>query len=644
MFAGVPKGGYEPHPLFPRDDDGPEERDICYVTFRRKRTDGRVDNCPEDIPAGEIQSWADVTGPWGGGEYKAIGKDRRHRIVAWYPPKNGEWLLFDQESKPFTLRNGHRYSPAVAPPAAPAAAPPSPPPSPTAPSATETLMLEILRELRTRPNPSAAPSPTASIEAVLVAMINAQGEMTRAALTAALSQRPAEGSTTAVELLRVMREWAPQAQAQGSMSDRLGEYKQIRELTTPAAVMPPPSEFGELKDMVMSVLQADALSKTTTREEPPPSPAVERRPPPPRRPLCYVPGVGMVDEADVNAVLSDPAARARVRNALGVEPHAAAVPIAPPSAFSPTAAGPAHMPPASAAPSPQVAPIPAPAPSATIQAPPASSAPMPTPPVPAMPVAAAPIVDVVRPEPPPPKPVHEVNIDALLADPVVRARVLKALAADGAGEASQVTVPPPNGPSAVRPQIIASAGSSPTVAPAASSARAPSAEPEASAPAPIAAPTEPSAPAPIAAPTEPSAPAPTAAPTEASLPAPTSAPTELSAPAPTSAPTVPIVTAALHDRHAPMAEPTQTGERSPRPITDEDRARAVPALRTIARMPRDQARAEFKKLPGMGDVEEIEQLVQGLGCMEDLPPNIWASFVAGLPAEAVRVLVDGPGG
>jgi hypothetical protein len=66
MFAGVPKGGYEPHPLFPRDDDGPEERDICYVTFRRKRTDGRVDNCPEDIPAGEIQSWADVTGPWGG--------------------------------------------------------------------------------------------------------------------------------------------------------------------------------------------------------------------------------------------------------------------------------------------------------------------------------------------------------------------------------------------------------------------------------------------------------------------------------------------------------------------------------------------------------------------------------------------------
>ena len=78
---------YPEHPLFPREGDEPETRDIHFVTFRRRRSDGKVDNCPEDVRGTEINSWADVVGPWGGGEYKAIGKDKNHKIVAWYPPK-----------------------------------------------------------------------------------------------------------------------------------------------------------------------------------------------------------------------------------------------------------------------------------------------------------------------------------------------------------------------------------------------------------------------------------------------------------------------------------------------------------------------------------------------------------------------------
>lgn len=482
-------------------------------------------------------------------------------------------------------------------------------------------MLEILRELRARPNPPAAPAPTASIEAVLIAALNAQGEMTRAALTAALTQRPADGSATAVELLRVMREWAPQAQAPGSMSERLGEYKQIRELTTPAPAMPPPSEFGDIKDLLMSVMQADAISKTTAREDPPP-PSAERRPPPPRRPVVYLPGLGMVDEADVQAVLSDPAARARMRNALGLaEPPAMAAPIAPP-AFSPMVAAPAHVHPGSAAQPPPVAPISAPVPIAPTPAPPVQIAPTPapaSPSAPSMPSAPASTVDVASPDSPRPTPVHDVNVEAMLADPGLRERVVKALAAARAGEASHVAEPPPSAPSAVRPQPTVSTASA---APMVSSAAAPTATPTAS-----------------------SASTPSAAPTEPSAPATTTAPTVTNAPAPSAAPTVPIVTTASDDQCAPIAEPMQTAERETRVITEDDRMRAVPALRTIARMPRDQARAELKKLPGMrGQVEELEKLMQVFGFMGDLPPDMWANFVAELPAEAVRVLVDGPGG
>jgi hypothetical protein len=160
----TPPQGYEAHPLFPREDGSPESRDIHFISFRRRRTDGRIDNCPEDIRAGEVHTWAQVVGPWGGGEYKAIGKDRNHRVVAWYPEKHGEWLLFDSDSRPFTLRD-QRY--AHSPPAAAAA-----PPAPLAPPALtpmDSALHDLVRENRSSPMPFPR-------DAVIAAMTKSQEE------------------------------------------------------------------------------------------------------------------------------------------------------------------------------------------------------------------------------------------------------------------------------------------------------------------------------------------------------------------------------------------------------------------------------------------------------------------------------------
>ena len=72
--------------------------------------------------------------------------------------------------------------------------------------------------------------------------------------------------------------------------------------------------------------------------------------------------------------------------------------------------------------------------------------------------------------------------------------------------------------------------------------------------------------------------------------------------------------------------------------------RAVPALRTIARLPKDQQRAELSKLPGM-DREAVDSFLSVfLPQMDSFSHETWAAFASALPPEAVRMLVDGPGG
>jgi hypothetical protein len=211
----------------------------------------------------------------------------------------------------------------------------------------------------------------------MIEMIKSQGELLRTVVSAALTPRPvaasadptamalqiinavrsepaakatAEPMSMAIQLLAAFQKFTPQGQGQGSVTDRLGEYRAIRDLTAPSAPPAPQSEFGDLKDVVMSMIQADAMSKST-RDMMPLPPVPERRPPPPppppRAPLQYVQGLGMVrveepEEApprtaeralDYEALLRDPSQRQRLFQALRLEqsivpaPAATAVPL-----------------------------------------------------------------------------------------------------------------------------------------------------------------------------------------------------------------------------------------------------------------------------------------------------------------------------
>jgi hypothetical protein len=52
--------GFAPHPLFAEEGQARQLGNICFLAFRRKRPDGRVEHAPEDYDASEIQSWGDV--------------------------------------------------------------------------------------------------------------------------------------------------------------------------------------------------------------------------------------------------------------------------------------------------------------------------------------------------------------------------------------------------------------------------------------------------------------------------------------------------------------------------------------------------------------------------------------------------------
>lgn len=85
----------EPHPLFPNAD-----REVAFIFFRRRNADGSVERSPRDFAASEIQSWDQVFGRWGGGEYKAYGTDKWHRMIGVAPGRQ-DWVRFGGPSQPF---------------------------------------------------------------------------------------------------------------------------------------------------------------------------------------------------------------------------------------------------------------------------------------------------------------------------------------------------------------------------------------------------------------------------------------------------------------------------------------------------------------------------------------------------------------
>jgi hypothetical protein len=681
----------EPHPLFPRDDDRPEDRDIQFITFRRRRAGDRlVQNYPEEIPAHEVRSWAQVVAWWGGGEYKALGKNAKHELVAVHPTGTDEWECFDGESKPFTFRNGSPYAehpaqpsrtvearpaaPAPTPAAAPAPAPAAPPGLEAQVAVLGAQVSDLVREMRAShaaPQAAAAPPPPASNETILVAMINAQAqtnrdfqvqmqaaaaresENMRAMMTAVLSQRPAEAkpaadpTASALAIVKELKEVIQPAPRQPPMADTIASLKALKEISAPAASATPaapPSELSELFGGITAMMQAEASKAAVANvtEQAKPSPPEPRSRP---RELYRVPGLGVVDLVapeppmpppaslparaasglDFEAIKRDPALRARALAELG-EIDVSAPPAASPFAPAPPPTAPPNVAvPASAAQSATIPPAEEPivgaikrdpVPRARMDAPAVSGAP-PTPPpgmpmplpaqsVPSapapVPTAAAPNVAVPTSEPSPLT--NGLDIEALMRDPALRARLLAELGSD----------------------VSAVNGASPSAPP--------------TMPTPPAAPSAPSAPAPV----------PTAA-TTAPLPAPSESTPEPSAPAPgPSAPAPsestpgPSAPAASDDQRAPIAEPMHTAARGSPVVTEEYRTRAVPSLRTIAGMSRDQQRAALRTLPGLEDEEVVNQIMEFFQLAASMPPELWVECAKRLPANTVRVLVDGPGG
>ncbi len=377
LLLAAAGGRREHHPLFPRADGSAETRDIKFVSFCRKRTsDQAMQNCPEDIPARDIKSWAQVVEWWGGGEYKAIAKDAKHRIVAWFPNATGDWLTFDGDSKPFVLRNGKGYStpgPTVAQPSAnatPAAAAPAPAPQ----DALLGVMTQVLNELRSA-RTAAAPTPPAA-DGPLVAMIQAQAAQATATsqantqimqtLLTVVAQRPAEPATRpaepttlALQLIGAMQKLVPTPAAAPGLAEQIPVIKALRDLYQPAAVAPA-NELQPFVDIFGQVMAADAArtqaerAQTVTKPQEAPAP---RPPPRPRPALVHVPWIGMVEVVapdagalrfgDMNieeraaAIRKDPALLRELGIGLPPSPVAPVAPVAPVTVAQPSPAAPA---------------------------------------------------------------------------------------------------------------------------------------------------------------------------------------------------------------------------------------------------------------------------------------------------------------
>ena len=96
LDAVLPRGTPRPpHPFFPVGSV-PGDRAIVDLTFQRRPYDrhgrrGPLEHCPLEYRAEDFVSWKDVVELWGGGEYKVVGKDSAHRVVAYAPKSQDGW-------------------------------------------------------------------------------------------------------------------------------------------------------------------------------------------------------------------------------------------------------------------------------------------------------------------------------------------------------------------------------------------------------------------------------------------------------------------------------------------------------------------------------------------------------------------------
>jgi len=213
-------GHFVSHPLFPRDDGQPETRDIRYVSFQRRREGDSPKFAPEEFAADDVVSWAQVYEWWGGGHYKAVGKNKNHSIICFYPPDR-EWVEMEGESKPLVpVRCATAFRASPQPPAA-SPVPPVPPVAAAPPAsavavapngvdALVTVVAQLVREVQAGRAAQAAPALAAAPSndsSVLMAMMAGNA-------TVAAAKAEADGKVAVAQAEAQARAAEANAQAQ----------------------------------------------------------------------------------------------------------------------------------------------------------------------------------------------------------------------------------------------------------------------------------------------------------------------------------------------------------------------------------------------------------------------------------------------
>ena len=396
------------HAMFPRDDDAAETRDIVWIQLLRMLPDGTVQTCPDQFQASDLPHWGEVYRRFGGGKYRAKGRNAKMQWQA-ESPGGSDWHVFDGASKPFAV-NPVEMAAVPAPPAPPVPVPPPPPPAHSGPGLAEAItalggvISTVATALINRPAPAAAPAPDNSLavammnnmaaqaqanakaqsdvlvallsrdnkpdNSAMVAVLNASAETTRAQaaaqntlLTAVLTQKQPALADLADVLTKLGRNGTQQT---GGIKDTIETIKAVREISGPAQAAPGGTELGDVTSLVTSLAALDKGSggkdkDNKDREEPKPRP---------RNRILMRTAMGLVEVVDPSPELLRQLAAPAPTAALGGSPAVAApapaaapvvaapVPVAAPVAAPAPAAAPAVAAQVAAAPAPASAPAP----------------------------------------------------------------------------------------------------------------------------------------------------------------------------------------------------------------------------------------------------------------------------------------------
>lgn len=91
-------------PLFP-PEAGSDPRNVRFVTFAVLHKNVEL-RCLEEFSADNVRCWDDVYRLMGPGLYRAFGKDEHHRLVAVYPPRDGDWIEIGARPEPRRFPDG----------------------------------------------------------------------------------------------------------------------------------------------------------------------------------------------------------------------------------------------------------------------------------------------------------------------------------------------------------------------------------------------------------------------------------------------------------------------------------------------------------------------------------------------------------